>query len=194
MLPAPYILTTLLQLTAAAASSQHFSHHETGSRPCQPGQVATPWPSALYCVHVRTHPASQRQPLTQPQAASSSVQSREQTCLLVQVPPTQVVKTADFLEGLAAQPDEPCNWELGGQTNVLISAARLGLRAAAVCSLGDDAHGAFLREELKVTQHLLPKAARCCFGQGGRGDPGLSQWTANPPRASLCHARSGGPS
>ena len=81
----------------------------------------------------------------------------------MQVPPTEVVKTADFLEGLAAERDEPRNWELGGQTNVLISAARLGLRAAAVCSLGDDAHGAFLREELQVIQRLLPK---CCAPTG----------------------------
>ena len=47
-------------------------------------------------------------------------------------------------------------------------------------------------------------APRCCnslwqvpaafLGQGGKGDPGLLQWTANPPRASLGRARSGGPS
>ena len=31
-------------------------------------------------------------------------------------------------------------------------------------------------------------------GRGAKGDPVHLQWTANPPRASLCHARSGGPS
>lgn len=78
--------------------------------------------------------------MTQPDIAAHS-----------QVPPTEVVKTPEYLEQLAAEPDDPSNWELGGQTNVLISAARLGLRAAAVCSLGTDAHGAFLRRELEVT-------------------------------------------
>ena len=68
----------------------------------------------------------------------------------MQVPASEVVKSPAYLEALAAEPDEPGNWELGAQANVLVSAARLGLRAAAVCSLGDDAHGAFLRQELKV--------------------------------------------
>ena len=30
------------------------------------------------------------------------------------------------------------------------------------------------------------------FGRGGKSNPVLLQQTADPPRASLCHARSGG--
>ena len=116
-------------------------------------------------------------PRDSPETSTSSSSQRARTGVngrLMQVPPTEVVKTADFLEGLAAEPDEPCNWELGGQTNVLISAARLGLRAAAVCSLGDDAHGAFLRKELQVIQRLLPK---CCASTGVPEGPRPMQFT-----------------
>ena len=59
-----------------------------------------------------------------------------------------------------------------------------------------------------AAQHAIVR--RCCFfffffffgggggflgvNQGGRGNSELLQCPANPPRASSCHARSGGPS
>ncbi len=41
-------------------------------------------------------------------------------------------------------------WEVGGSCNFLIAAARLGLRAASVGNLGNDAYGRFLTHVLQA--------------------------------------------
>ena len=71
---------------------------------------------------------------------------------LPKVPATEDVKTEAFLAQLTR---ELCSsaapvMELGANCNTLLAAARLGLRSAAVCSLGKDGPGAFLSRELQV--------------------------------------------
>ena len=60
--------------------------------------------------------------------------------------------------------------------------------------------GAFIL--LTLADSPLKASQLVCFSlfslfflvQGGKGNPERLRWTASPPRASLCPARSGGPS
>lgn len=54
-----------------------------------------------------------------------------------------------LLEQLAATPPPQSSWEVGGMTNFLIAAARLGMSAAAVGHTGEDAYGKFLTDILQ---------------------------------------------
>jgi len=67
------------------------------------------------------------------------------------IPPPAVVKTAATLATLqaaAADPASGSRLELGGATNFLIAAARLGLATAAVAHVGDDTEGWFALDAL----------------------------------------------
>jgi len=66
------------------------------------------------------------------------------------IPDPAALKTEAFLATLDASGDaEPSDrWEVGGNCNFLIAAARLGLRAECVGHVGEDAQGAFLRATL----------------------------------------------
>ena len=77
-----------------------------------------------------------------------------------EVPLAEEVKTAAFLARLTSELSRAssADLELGAQCNVLLAAVRLGLRCAAVCSLGEDMAGAFLRRELQVLALRCPRS------------------------------------
>lgn len=54
-----------------------------------------------------------------------------------------------LLRELMSEPPPGHRWEVGGNTNTLIAAARLGMRAAAVGHIGKDTYGNFLKEVLR---------------------------------------------
>lgn len=56
-----------------------------------------------------------------------------------------------LLEYLTENPPGKDSWEVGGNTNTLIAASRLGMRVAAVGHVGDDTFGKFL-EDVLVTE------------------------------------------
>lgn len=57
---------------------------------------------------------------------------------------------AALLAELTAQPPPETAWEVGGASNFMIAAARLGQRVASVGQLGDDVYGAFFRRVMQV--------------------------------------------
>lgn len=61
---------------------------------------------------------------------------------------------AAMLAQLTAQPPEQSAWEVGGASNFMIAAARLGQRVASVGQLGDDVYGAFLRRVLQASAEV----------------------------------------
>lgn len=75
-------------------------------------------------------------------------------------------KRMSLLEELSGNPPSQESWEVGGNTNTLIAAARLGMRVGALGLIGEDSFGTFLTEVLKaegtgivsgiVDRNLLP--------------------------------------
>ena len=69
-----------------------------------------------------------------------------------QLPPVEEIKTRQHLAELTKQAKDTSLWEVGANCNVLIAAARLGLRPASIGNLGDDVYGRFLLDALEVGQ------------------------------------------
>lgn len=72
-----------------------------------------------------------------------------------------------LLQDLTASPPDRSAWEVGGNTNFMIAAARLGMQVAPVGHLGPDEYGQFIKDVLKVcsvlcTQILLVGVRRKC--------------------------------
>ena len=70
--------------------------------------------------------------------------------LYTQMPPPAEVKSESMLRSLMQCPPARESWEVGGNCNFMIAAARLGLQVAALGNLGKDVYGHFLREVVKV--------------------------------------------
>lgn len=73
-----------------------------------------------------------------------------------QLPPVAEVKSESLLRHLMQRPSAEDTWEVGGNCNILIAAARLGLQVASCGNLGDDIYGRFLRSILQVCRCPLP--------------------------------------
>jgi len=67
-----------------------------------------------------------------------------------ELPPSDPALRQQLLADLTASPPPPSAWEVGGNTNFLIAASRIGLRAASAGHLGDDAYGRFTRDVLRA--------------------------------------------
>ncbi|GAB4820018.1 hypothetical protein N2152v2_007064 [Parachlorella kessleri] len=67
-----------------------------------------------------------------------------------ELPPAELAARRELLDTLTASPPPASSWEVGGMTNFLIAAARLGMRTAAVGHTGDDAYGQFLSDILEA--------------------------------------------
>ena len=60
-----------------------------------------------------------------------------------------------LLQELTAFPPDRTAWEVGGNTNFMIAAARLGMQVAPIGHLGPDEYGQFIKDVLQVqSQHL----------------------------------------
>lgn len=75
--------------------------------------------------------------------------------LYMQMPPPAEVKSESLLRSLMQRPPARESWEVGGNCNFMIAAARLGLQVAALGNLGGDVYGRFLRDVVKVLLLLL---------------------------------------
>lgn len=69
--------------------------------------------------------------------------------------PCRAAARAELLANLTATPPPQTAWEVGGASNFMIAAARLGQRVASVGQLGDDVYGAFFRRVMQVCVSLL---------------------------------------
>lgn len=65
------------------------------------------------------------------------------------LPSADPAERAKLLKDLTDRPPSSDAWEVGGNTNTLIAAARLGMKAAAVGQVGDDVYGGFLVDVLR---------------------------------------------
>jgi|AntAceMinimDraft_1070359.scaffolds.fasta_scaffold04385_3 sugar/nucleoside kinase (ribokinase family) len=64
------------------------------------------------------------------------------------IPPLATLKTEAYLAELTKDAPPESSWEVGGNCNFLIAAARIGLRAECAGHVGDDAYGTFLERVL----------------------------------------------
>lgn len=71
-----------------------------------------------------------------------------------ELPPPDVEARERLLQELASSNPSRDLWEVGGTTNFLISAARLGMKAASIGHANDDQYGEFLENVLKVAPML----------------------------------------
>lgn len=55
-----------------------------------------------------------------------------------------------LLKALSAAPPPKSAWEVGGNTNFMIAAARLGLNVASIGHVGPDQYGIYVRDILQV--------------------------------------------
>lgn len=67
-----------------------------------------------------------------------------------ELPPADVEARRRLLDQLTAQPPPMSAWEVGGMTNFLIAASRLGMRTATIGHIGDDIYGQWMSDILKV--------------------------------------------
>ncbi|KAL4422697.1 hypothetical protein ABPG75_008894 [Micractinium tetrahymenae] len=67
-----------------------------------------------------------------------------------ELPPADTESRRALLQQLTAQPPPVEQWEVGGNTNFLIAAARLGMRTASVGHLGCDVYGSYMRDVLQA--------------------------------------------
>jgi sugar/nucleoside kinase (ribokinase family) len=65
-----------------------------------------------------------------------------------ELPPSDETSRKELLKNLTANPPDVSSWEVGGNTNTLIAASRLGLRVASIGHIGNDIYGKFLSDVL----------------------------------------------
>ncbi|KAL3531258.1 hypothetical protein ACH5RR_010580 [Cinchona calisaya] len=65
-----------------------------------------------------------------------------------QLPPKPVDQRKAYLDDLSKSPPDKRYWEAGGNCNMAIAAARLGLRCATIGHVGDEIYGQFLLDVL----------------------------------------------
>ena len=85
-----------------------------------------------------------------------------------ELPSTELKSRQKLLSDLTAAPPSRTAWEVGGNTNFMIAAARLGMQVAPVGHLGPDEYGQYIKDVLQVIClanllhcESLTSAARC---------------------------------
>lgn len=66
------------------------------------------------------------------------------------LPSTEESSRRKLLQQLTASPPDRTAWEVGGNTNFMIAAARLGMQVAPIGHLGPDEYGQFIKDVLQV--------------------------------------------
>lgn len=66
-----------------------------------------------------------------------------------ELPSTEIQSRRKLLADLTAAPPSRTSWEVGGNTNFLIAAARLGMQVAPVGHLGPDEYGQYIQDVLQ---------------------------------------------
>lgn len=150
---------------APRATAAKFRGTNASSRTVAPRRSPAP---SVVVARLRSVPPPSRGVLTRAAARADSeysgpldVVALGNMCVDILHPPAPIpdpaaLKTEAFLATLDATGDDASSrdaspsdrWEVGGNCNFLIAAARLGLRAECVGHVGDDAQGAFLRDAL----------------------------------------------
>lgn len=94
------------------------------------------------------------QPLGTQKACTYDVIALGNLCLDIfvavpELPSTEVRSRQKLLSQLTASPPSRAAWEVGGNTNFMIAAARLGMQVAPVGHLGPDEYGQYIKDVLQ---------------------------------------------
>jgi sugar/nucleoside kinase (ribokinase family) len=161
---------------APRATAARFRGTSASSRTVAPRRSPVP---SVVVARLRSVPPPSRGVLTRAAARADSeyagpldVVALGNMCVDILHPPAPIpdpaeLKTEAFLATLDATGYDASSrdaapsdrWEVGGNCNFLIAAARLGLRAECVGHVGDDARGAFLRDTLAAEGVPLKRLA-----------------------------------
>lgn len=109
-------------------------------------------PSVSACLKAASEPATAAQT---PRTRTFDVVALGNLCLDIIVSVSDLPSSSEdsrrkLLEDLTAAPPPRSAWEIGGNANFLITAARLGLQAASVGHIGPDQYGEYVRNVLQV--------------------------------------------
>ena len=109
------------------------------------------------CTKACLQTAATRQPTRLQKSCTFDVIVLGNLCLdiFVSVPelPSKEDKSRrQLLHDLTLAPPDRSSWEVGGNTNFMIAAARLGMQVAPVGHLGPDEYGQFIKDVLQVCQ------------------------------------------
>ncbi|GFR46665.1 hypothetical protein Agub_g8280, partial [Astrephomene gubernaculifera] len=113
---------------------------------------------------------------------------------LEELPPPDLEVRRELLDRLTASPPDPSSWEVGGNCNFMVAAARLGLRVASVGHIGGDVYGRFmdqiLREEgIQETTRIAPTSSSSCSAPQQQQQPCNNHQTpaaAAEPKRCCC--------
>ena len=105
---------------------------------------------------------------TQKQSRTFDVVALGNLCLDIvvsvpELPPSSDESRRQLLKALTAAPPPKTAWEVGGNTNFMIAAARLGLKVASIGHVGPDQYGEYVRHILQVTSLPCHSASQFCF-------------------------------
>ncbi len=144
----PLVLNLRLLNPQAATNccySPHSALYVLASSRC-----ATCHQPVAYCRRLRTClPALRMAPL-------SSLEFYFAYAIYADLPdPCRAAVRAELLANLTATPPPQTAWEVGGASNFMIAAARLGQHVASIGQLGDDVYGAFFRRVMQVCVSLI---------------------------------------
>lgn len=67
-----------------------------------------------------------------------------------QLPPADPDARQALLQQLTADPPDQQHWELGGNCNFMIAAARMGMRVGSIGHVGNDMYGSYMDRVLQV--------------------------------------------
>ena len=76
------------------------------------------------------------------------------------LPSSDPATRKQLLETLTRSPPSQESWEVGGNCNFMIAAARLGLSVGSLGHVGDDVYGRYVDDVLQVTMHAQGLAQR----------------------------------
>lgn len=68
-----------------------------------------------------------------------------------QLPPADPEARQGLLQQLTAEPPDEQHWELGGNCNFMIAAARMGMRVGSIGHVGNDTYGRYMDRVLQVS-------------------------------------------
>jgi sugar/nucleoside kinase (ribokinase family) len=69
-----------------------------------------------------------------------------------ELPPVDPAARQGLLQQLTAAPPDEQHWELGGNCNFMIAAARMGMRVGSIGHVGDDVYGRYMDRVLQVSK------------------------------------------
>lgn len=114
--------------------------------------------------------------------------------LCLQMPPPAEVKSESLLQSLMQRPLARESWEVGGNCNFMIAAARLGLQVAALGNLGNDVYGRFLRDVLQVLLLCLMRPFKPSVQQAELSCVESTRHDSTLPHSQVNHYSCGGAS